>query len=129
LKRISVLQPEPPVPTGAPKLSEFYAEFCKFAETVYSKETIGIYKRSFTNLIAVVGDIHLSSLSQRQVDLFRSRRLGVVRKVTLNIELRTLRAAFFTALRWGMITENPFKQVKLCQLDDDPPLFDLTPKR
>jgi hypothetical protein len=42
--------------------------------------------------------------------------------VTLNIELRTLRAAFFTAVRWQVLDESTFKAAKLCQLDNEPPL-------
>ena len=97
LAKISNLQPDLPPQPKAPKLSEFYREFKEFADTVYSKETVGVYKRSFANLIAITGDIPLSNITQRHVDLFRSRRLAEVRKVTVNIELRTLRAAFFTA--------------------------------
>ena len=97
LAKISNLQPDLPPQPKAPKLSEFYREFKEFADTVYSKETVGVYKRSFANLIAITGDIPLSNITQRHVDLFRSRRLAEFRKVTVNIELRTLRAAFFTA--------------------------------
>ena len=123
LKRISVLKPEPSQETKTLRVSEFYCQFLEFADSVYSKQTVGIYKRAFNNLMTIIGDMPLQSVTQRHVDLFRSRRLNEVRKVTLNIELRTLRAAFFTAVRWKLLDENPFKQVKLCQLDDEAPLF------
>ena len=123
LKKITATPCQPQQQASTPRLSEFYREFSEFAHTVYSKETVGIYKRAFDNLIKTVGNIHLGTISQRHVDLFRSRRLGEVKKVTVNIELRTLRAAFFTAVRWEILSENPFQQVRLCHLDDEPPLF------
>ncbi|MBM2840934.1 MAG: hypothetical protein HW412_1462 [Bacteroidetes bacterium] len=53
LKKISILQPELSQQTKSSRLSEFYREFVEFTGTVYSKETVGIYKRSFNNLITI----------------------------------------------------------------------------
>jgi integrase len=123
LERLSSIQNPLSERPQSPKLSKFYSEFIDYARTVYSKETIGIYRRSLDNLMRITGDISLSMIDQRHVDFFKSRRLSEIKSVTVNIELRTLRAAFFTALRWKLMDENPFKQVKLCQLDEIPPQF------
>jgi integrase len=41
----------------------------------------------------------------------------------VNIELRTLRAAFYTAQRWKMIEENPLRKVALCRIEEKAPCF------
>jgi hypothetical protein len=38
-------------------------------------------------------------------------------------ELRALRAAFATAQRWKLITENPCSEVKQIPFPDEPPVF------
>lgn len=43
--------------------------------------------------------------------------------MTLNIELRTLRAAFFYAVRWEMLKANPFSHVPLCRIPERSPAF------
>jgi integrase len=57
------------------------------------------------------------------VDLYKRVRSTRVTGVTLNIELRTLKAAFNIAHRWGYIQTNPFAHVKLMRIDDTPPAF------
>lgn len=104
-------------------LEEFYREFIAYSTAVLSSASIGIYERAFKKFIESVGSIPLRAVSQRHVDLFKAKRLGEIRKVTLNIELRSLKAAFHTASRWKLIDENPFTGVKLCAVDEDPPLY------
>jgi site-specific recombinase XerD len=123
LEKAASFQSQVPRQPTAMKLSKFYREFIDYARTVYAPETVGIYRRSLDGLVRLVGDKHLAEINQRDVDLFKSRRLSEVKRVTVNIELRTLRSAFYTATRWEFITANPFKQVRLCHLEDVPPTF------
>lgn len=124
IKRVSELALlSPDAPISSVTLKKYYSDFTDSATSSYSKETLGIYKRAFDNFISVVGDLELCRITQRHIDLFKNRRLGKIRPVTLNIELRTLRAAFYTAVRWKLLSENPFKQVKLCPLDEEAPLY------
>jgi len=46
-----------------------------------------------------------------------------VKPVSVNIELRTLRAAFKTAKRWKLIESNPFSDVELVATPDQAPHF------
>jgi integrase len=50
-------------------------------------------------------------------------RLRTVCPTTLNIELRTLRSAFNTAIRWKMISESPFKGVSLVRVPEKQPIY------
>jgi site-specific recombinase XerD len=105
------------------RILEFFEEFKEFAESVYSKENLAIYQRAFDNFVECVGDVQLDSVTQRQIDTFKAARLKDVKAVTVNLELRTLRSAFYTALRWKLIRENPFKGVRLCQITDGIPPY------
>ncbi len=104
-------------------LRKFMTEFLSFAQTVYSSGTVGIYRKSLNRFAELVGDISLSSITPKHIDMFKKHRLGQICPVTLNIELRTLRAAFFAALRWKAIGENPFCRVPLCKIDQEAPFF------
>jgi integrase len=90
---------------------------------VFSVETVGIYERSFRSLTRHVGNLRLDALTQKHVDLFKARRLTEVGRTTVNLELRSLRAALYTAMRWKLITENPLKGVKLYSIDEDVPAY------
>ena len=115
------LRPTERVPSKP--LDEFFREFLNYARTVYSHESLQIYQRAFHSFTRHIGNVRLDTISPRQVDLFKSRRLGEVKAVTVNLELRTLRAAFYTAVRWKLLTENPFKQVKQCSVAEEPPCY------
>jgi site-specific recombinase XerD len=104
-------------------VQEFLSDFRAYAKNIYSAENLGIYERSFRSFVRHVGNLKLGAVSQRHVDLFKGRRLGEVGKNTVNIELRTLRAAFYLAVRWKILAENPFKQVKLCPIDQQIPVY------
>jgi integrase len=49
--------------------------------------------------------------------------MKAVSPVSVNIELRTLRAALYTALRWGLMAENPFKKVPLVHIPEQQPTY------
>jgi integrase len=108
---------------GSLCLSEFLRQLSEYGGSVFSRENLLIYQRSFRSFISCVGDVALGSVTQRQIDNFKAARLKSVKSVTLNLELRTLRAGFYIAFRWKLITENPFKGVRLCALDDGTPPF------
>ena len=105
------------------KLQEFLDEFMEHKRNIYSCETIQVYQRAFRAFIRHIGDVRMVNVSQRDTDLFKSKRLGEVSGVTVNLELRTLRAAFYTAVRWKVISDNPFRQVKLCEINDQSPAY------
>lgn len=48
---------------------------------------------------------------------FRSL-LGEIKPVTVNIELRALRAALDSAVRWKMLEANPFRDVRPIRIEE-----------
>jgi integrase len=93
-------------------VSTFSTDFFERSGPTFAPKTLEIYRRSFTNLIRLVGDRRIDKLGPREAELFRSRRAAEVSPVTVNIELKSLRSAFNDAIRMKMILENPFDAVK-----------------
>ncbi|MCX6136088.1 MAG: site-specific integrase [Ignavibacteriales bacterium] len=96
--------------------------FSRFAEQFKESNTgtiivgtLEIYSYTFRCFIRLVGDTILNQITPRHWDLFRAARMKEVRPVTCNIDLRTLRAALSTAVRWKLIESNPFSGQSLCR--------------
>lgn len=113
-------------------LQKFITDFLLFANGNFSKGTIYIYKTSLNKLLSIVGDIPITSLTPQHFDSYKIERLKsnpifdikrTISPITVNIELRTLRASFNTALRWGLIQNNPFSKQKLVSVPDASPIF------
>jgi len=79
--------------------------------------------------LRIIGDIPLSYITPQHWDKYRSERLKPkedgksISPITVNIELRTLRASLNTALRWNYIKSNPFSRQKLCFVNEQSPVF------
>ncbi len=110
-------------------LSNFTKTFLSYASTSFSKGTVGLYEVALKRLQVIAGELPLSSLTPQHWDLYKAQRLkpndiGIcVSPVTVNIELRTLRAALNTAFRWKLIDSNPFSCQKLCRVEEQSPIF------
>lgn len=105
------------------RLEEFVNEFLSVAQNLLAPGTLDIYKKSLRKFMEQAGNIPLASVTQKHIDLFRHKRLKEVSRVTVNIELRTLRATFYTAVRWKVIESNPFAGVELCAIDEEVPAY------
>jgi integrase len=105
------------------RLSHFTVEFLVFARTTYSAKTNELYERILRVFREHAGDMLLSAITARQIDAYKATRLGKVKAVSVNIEIRTLRAAFSTAKRWKLITENPCTGVSSIPIPEESPTF------
>jgi len=106
------------------RLSEFVAEFLAFADATYSPKTTDIYRRVFGIFQKQTGDLTLQNVTARHIDQFKASRLGdKLKAVSVNIELRGLKAAFNVAKRWKLIAENPCAEVSAIPAPDEPPIF------
>jgi integrase/recombinase XerC len=104
-------------------LSEFETEFLAYAQSEYRQSTVALYRRTLGQFRATVGDIWFDPSTPREADLYKASRVGDVSSATVNIELRTLRAAFYTALRWKLASENPFKNISLVPMPEQQPTY------
>ncbi len=120
-------------------LSAFVSDFLKYVSGNFSKGTLATYRATLKNFISIIGDVPLSFVTPQHFDTYKTERLKAlklgtnkkvkpvtietVRPVTVNIELRNLRACFNTALRWKLISSNPFSGLKLVPVPEQSPVF------
>jgi integrase/recombinase XerD len=97
------------------RVSVFSDDFQKRAQLNLSRRTLNIYGLSFRNFVRLSGDKPMGRVSTLDAELFKQKRAEEVSAVTLNIELRTLKAGFNDAKRLKVIGENPFEGIKLAR--------------
>ena len=104
-------------------LQAFIKDFLSYAEVSSSPKSVRLYRYTLRNFLSVIGDKLLTSITPKDVDQFRTHRLKEVSPVSVNVDLRMLRAAFYTALRWKLFEENPFKKVPLLRIPEKEPIY------
>lgn len=104
-------------------IKDFREKFEAYANTAFAKNNLGVYRRAFDHFVRLFGDIDLNSITAQHWDLFKSNRIKDVSAVTVNIELRTLKAILNTALRWELIKKNAFSKQKLFSIPEQYPVF------
>ncbi len=93
-------------------VSSFFSKFLQHAPLNYSSQTVRLYSQAFTNFVRILGHKSLPQLSPLDAEEFKLKRSNEVSPVSVNIELRSLKAAFNVAVQWKLIVENPFQNVK-----------------
>jgi integrase/recombinase XerD len=93
-------------------LGQFQAEVMKYVINNLTKSSIHIYCSVFKNMVKVLGDKPIKHITFNDIELYKSERVKDVSKTSVNIELRTMKAAFNYALKSHYIADNPLRQVK-----------------
>jgi integrase len=109
----------------------FIKEFLEYAKGNFADRTLIIYRSTLKHFISIIGDLPLLSITPQHFDAYKTERLkttklrskDTVKPVTVNIELRALRACFNTAYRWKLIPINPFAGQKLVPVPEHLPVF------
>lgn len=104
-------------------LSQFTPQCLKFAETNFATSTVLLYKQVIQKFIEVIGDFQLKAYTVQDVEAFKAKRLAQVSPVKVNIDFRTMKACFQTALRWKFISENPFREMKQIRVPQERPIY------
>jgi len=104
-------------------LSGFIQDFLLYARGTYAKKTTDMYRNSLGSLMAFVGELPLTSLTARHLDTYKADRLLKVSPVSVNVELRTLKAAMNVAVRWQMLERNPFQGSPLVRVPERTPSY------
>ena len=95
-----------------PHLSAFISEYIPYIKTSLAPRTVDSYEAALGSFLGFIDDLHLSKITTRHIDSFVASRLKTAKPVTVNIELRSLRAAFGVARKWGLVASNPFSEVQ-----------------
>ncbi len=123
IRKLTSIDLSPSEQVRSTPLSKFIDQFLEFAPSIYSAGSVGIYSKSLDAFRQCIGNIELNRIGGKEIDRFKQLRSEIVSSVTMNIDLRTLRAAFARAVRWNLLKSNPFKQVPLCPVPEKSPTF------
>lgn len=104
-------------------LQEFTLEFLSHAEFMYAPSTRELYSRSLRLFQKLIGNKALSAITPKEADSYRTTRSGQVSPVSVNMELRTLKAAFGVAARWQLIAMNPFHKIAFLRIPEQQPTY------
>ena len=118
-------------------ISAFIKDFILFAKTNFASHTVYLYEKTLENFVRICGDIAMGKITPKHFDTYKVTRLNegvqarlgrneLERKlspITVNIELRTLRAALNTAVRWQTIPKNPFEKLSLISIPRRTPAY------
>jgi integrase len=106
-------------------LSEFQSQLLDLIQSDCSPSTVRIYDRSLSQFQTIAGNICLSSITPLHVDRYKAARLKTISPMSVNIELRALRAAFYRAVRWNLLPEatNPFRRLVLARVPSVQPAY------
>ena len=100
-------------PAKSITLANFLDEYIEFSKVNKARRATEMDHRGLNALLRVLGNRKISSFSVGDIEKFKTLRLNDVSKTSVNIELRTCKAAFNVAMKWNYIDKNPFTHVKL----------------
>jgi integrase len=123
LKKIPTLSFENRHRQRTPMLSEFIDQFLRIGCSTHRSGTQEIYSRALHSFLSSVGDKKLTLFGVKDIDTYKQDKLRTIRTTTLNIYLRTLKAAFTKAVQWEILQRNPFSKIQLCHVPQRAPQF------
>jgi hypothetical protein len=94
-------------------LSQFIQMFLEYSKIHQAKGTTDKVTYAMGFFIKSVGDKHLDKVTPLDIEGFKADRLKKVKPISVNIEMRTVKAIFGLAVRWQILEKNPFKFVRL----------------
>ena len=93
-------------------LQEFMDRFLQFSKAMKAAKTFALDQYCFQSFSRFVGNVTMNHISNGKIEDYRIKRLEDVKPATVNLEIRHLKSAFELAVRWGVISANPFKGIK-----------------
>ncbi len=104
-------------------LRQFRKQLLAYVSANLAPTTAELYRAAITQFETLIGNFPLEDYSTQMVEKFKILRLGEVSPVKVNIDFRTLRAAFNIAVNWGLLSENPFRRCKQIRVPAKRPVY------
>jgi hypothetical protein len=76
-----------PKPETAPLLSNFSKDLLEYTGSTFAAKTTIMYEAVLKRLQKVAGDLLLSELTSKHLDLYSAERLKTIKPVSVNIEI------------------------------------------
>lgn len=110
-------------PSSTVLLSGYADDSLRYAKSTYSPATYELFVRGLRLFLAAVGDRPLVDIRPLHIDQFKSSRMRDVSTTTANIEMRALRSIFSTAIRWNLLSVQPFQKIELPKVPEAVPTY------
>ena len=99
-------------PTKPIRLADFRRIYINTYSSVNKAvKTVKLDDSTLKVLENIIGDLLMKEITPRILESFKAERLKKVSPVTVNLELRHMKAAFNKAVEWNYQEENPMKSV------------------
>ena len=95
---------------------EFIDKYLVFSKATKARNTFLLDERALKLFRSFWGEGQLGSILPRDIEAYKIARLDSVKPSSVNVELKHLKSAFETAVRWEMLESNPFRKVKLLKV-------------
>lgn len=93
-------------------IEDLRKEVLKYTSDNLQKSTMQIYRRVLTDMIRIINNKPVMLVTNKDIENYKSVRLTEVKKTTVNIDIKTMKAILNLALKWNWISENPMRYVK-----------------
>ena len=92
-------------------LQSFIQDFLGWSAVNKAAKSLENDRRALTWLLKLIGNKRLDKITIADIERFKSARLQVASPTTVNIDLRTCKAAFYVAVKWELLKVNVFSKV------------------
>jgi len=104
-------------------LSGFREQYLEYSRTNHATQSTVRIRYVLQHFLSLLPDLQLRRVTPQHIETYKANRLGNVSAVTVNIELRTLKAFFNTAVKWDLIQKSPFHAVKMMRIPQQQPAY------
>jgi integrase/recombinase XerD len=101
------------------KLSEVKDQLMNHYKINCTKNTFRSYESSFTNFIRLIGDKEINSINRADLEDFKIKRSSEVSQVSVNIDIRNLKAIFNKMVDYELIEYSKFSGVKQFKIQNE----------
>jgi integrase len=97
---------------GSATLAQFLEDYYNYLSVGFAPKTLENAKRVFSQFDRFILEKTLSRITSEDLERYKAFRKGRVSDSTINIDVRTIKAAFSVAEQWKRVERNPFAHVK-----------------
>jgi len=93
-------------------IEDLRKEVIKYTSDNLQISTMQIYRRVLNDMLRIIKNKPVKLITSKDIENYKSVRLTEVKKTTVNIDIKTMKAIFNLALKWNWISDNPMRYVK-----------------
>jgi site-specific recombinase XerD len=104
-------------------IQTFKDRYLEYSAIHHAKLTQERVKYVLSKFVSFVGNKMMDKVIALDIESYKAFRLKSVSAVTVNIELRSIKAFFGLAYRWDVIPKHPFKAVTMLRIPEHDPIY------